>query len=154
MTSGLKNACKKKNLLYKYFLKSRSKQSEDKYKTYKNKLTTILRKYEKNYNIKLLELNKGNLKETWKLLNSIIHKKKKTMQVGNEFENKGESITGDEHIANGFNDYCVNVGPSLADNIPATDTPFSQYLSASTNVKNSLFLNPVTGDIHFFAVSS
>ena len=32
----------------------------------------------------------------------------------------------------------------LADNIPATDTQFSQYLSASTNVKNSLFLNPVT----------
>ena len=38
----------------------------------------------------------------------------------------------------------INVGPSLADNIPATDTQFSQYLSASTNVKNSLFLNPVT----------
>ena len=48
------------------------------------------------------------------------------MQVGNEFENKGESITGDEHIANGFNNYFVNVGPSLADNIPATDTQFSQ----------------------------
>ena len=144
MTSGLKNACKKKNLLYKYFLKSRSKQSEDKYKTYKNKLTTILRKCEKNYNTKLLELNKGNLKETWRLLNSIINKKKKTMQVGNEFENKGESITGDENIANGFNNYFVNVGPSLANKIPATDTHFSQYLSDSTNVKNSLFLNPVT----------
>ena len=111
---------------------------------HKNKLTTILRKCEKNYNTKLLELNKGNLKETWKLLNSIINTKKKTMQVGNEFENKGESVTGDEHIANGFNNYFVNVGPSLADNIPDTDTQFSQYLSASTNVKNSLFLNPVT----------
>ena len=98
-----------KNLLYKYFLKSRSKQSEDKYKTYKNKLTTILRKCEKNYNTKLLELNKGNLKETWRLLNSIINKKKKTMQVGNEFENKGESITGDENIANGFNNYFVKL---------------------------------------------
>ena len=66
------------------------------------------------------------------------------MQVGNEFENKGESITGDENIANGFNNYFVNVGPSLANKIPATDTHFSQYLSDSTNVKNSLFLNPVT----------
>ena len=44
------------------------------------------------------------------------------MQVGNEFENKGESIKEDQHIANGFNNYFVNVGPSLADNIPATDT--------------------------------
>ena len=47
MTNGLKNACKKKNLLYKYVLRSRSKQSEYKYKTYKNKLTSILRKCEK-----------------------------------------------------------------------------------------------------------
>ena len=67
------------------------------------------------------------------------------MQVGHEFENKGESITGDEHIAKGFTNYFVNVGPSLADNIPAADAQFSQYLSASTNVKNSLFLNPVRG---------
>ncbi len=50
-----------------------------------------------------------NLKETWKLLNSIINTKKKTMQVGNEFENKGESITGDENIANGFNNYFVKL---------------------------------------------
>ena len=100
----------------------------------------------KNYNTKLLELNKGNLKETWKLLNSIINKKKKTMLLGNEFEKNGEPITGNENIANGFNNYFVNVGPSLADNIPATDTHFLQYLSDSTNVKNSLFLNPVTED--------
>ena len=60
-----------------------SQQSEDKYKTNTNKLITILRKCEKNYDTKLLELNKGNLKETWGLLSSIINKKKKTMQVGN-----------------------------------------------------------------------
>ena len=66
------------------------------------------------------------------------------MQIGNEFKNKGESITGNENIANGFNNYFVNVGPSLAENIPATDTYFSHYLPASTKVKNSLFLNPVT----------
>ena len=38
----------------------------------------------------------------------------------------------------------IDVGPSLADNIPATDTHFSQYLSDSTNVDISLFLNQVT----------
>ena len=45
------------------FLKSRSKQSEDTYKTYKHKLTTILRKCEKNFNTKLLELNKDKLEK-------------------------------------------------------------------------------------------
>ena len=59
------------------------------------------------------------------------------MQVGNQFENKAESITGDENIANGFNNYFVNVGPSLVDDIPATDTHFSQHLSDSTDVKKN-----------------
>ena len=49
-----------------------------------------------------------------------------------------------KNIANGFNNYWVNVGPSLEDNIPATYIHFSQYLSDSTNVNNSLFLNQVT----------
>ena len=32
MTNGLKNACRKKNLLYKEFLKTRTDVSEEKYK--------------------------------------------------------------------------------------------------------------------------
>ena len=37
-----KKRMKEEKLAIQIFLKSRSKQSEDKYKTYKNKLTTIL----------------------------------------------------------------------------------------------------------------
>ena len=39
MTKGRVNACKKKNLLYKRFLTSRSSMSEIRYKTYMNKHT-------------------------------------------------------------------------------------------------------------------
>ena len=48
MTNSLKQACKKKNLLYRQFLKKRSVASEERYKRYKNKLTGILRYCEKN----------------------------------------------------------------------------------------------------------
>ena len=66
-------------------------------------------------------------------------------QFNNYFVNVGPSLADNIPATDTqFNNYVVNVGPSLADNIPATDTQFSQYLSASTNVKNSLFLNPVT----------
>ena len=47
MTNSLKQACKKKNLLYRLFLKKRSVASEERYKRYKNKLTGILRYCEK-----------------------------------------------------------------------------------------------------------
>nr|XP_049607049.1 uncharacterized protein LOC125987031 [Syngnathus scovelli] len=42
LTKGILNACKKKNLLYKDFLKIRTKEAELKYKTYKNKLIKIM----------------------------------------------------------------------------------------------------------------
>ena len=77
MTNGLKNACRKKNLLYKECLKTRTNVSEEKYKKYKNKLTAILRRCEKQYFTELLEINKGNMKETWTILNGLINKKTK-----------------------------------------------------------------------------
>ena len=43
ITKGIENACKKKNELYKDLLKNRTVEAEQKYKTYKNKLTKIIR---------------------------------------------------------------------------------------------------------------
>ena len=50
-----RNACKKKNLLYKAFLKSRAKEAEFKYKTYKNKLVRIMRSNKIKFYSNLLE---------------------------------------------------------------------------------------------------
>lgn len=46
-THGLKNACCKKNALFRTFLKSKSTEDESRYKLYENRLTTILRNCEK-----------------------------------------------------------------------------------------------------------
>ena len=62
------------NLLYRQFLKKRTEECETKYKRYKNKLTAIMRYCEKEYYTDMLVVNKGNIKETWKILNSLINK--------------------------------------------------------------------------------
>ncbi len=80
ITTGLKNACKKKNQLYLKFLRTRNDETDTRYKTYKNKLTSILRRCERDYYSNLLEVQIGNIKETWKILNGII-KKHKTHRV-------------------------------------------------------------------------
>ena len=53
----------------------RSAEAEHKYKTYKIKLTSILRITEKNYYSSMLEKQKANVKETWKILNEVINKR-------------------------------------------------------------------------------
>ena len=65
-TKCLKNACKKKNRLYRRFLSHRSLEKETRYKLYKNKLPFILRMAEKNYYSKLLQKHKNDVKGTRK----------------------------------------------------------------------------------------
>ena len=77
LTPGLANACKKKNHMYKSFIKHRTAQAENKYKQYKNKLISILRKAEKAYYCNKLDEYKSDLKGTWK----IYTKKKETKCV-------------------------------------------------------------------------
>ena len=51
-------------------------------------------------------------------------------------------MRGDKNIANGFNNFFVDIGPALANNIPKTDDVFTQYLSV--NVNDTMFIEPVT----------
>lgn len=111
------NACKKKNTLYKDFVKHRTEEKEIKYKTYKNKLTAILRKCKKDYYSRLLETNKNNIKGTWNILNSIIRRKKTSTGFPNEFIDNGKIIKNMDEVVAGFNGFFVNVGPNLADEI-------------------------------------
>ena len=144
MTTGLKNACKKKNLLYKQFLKNRTIERETKYKKYKNKLTAILRYSAKQHYSNILELNKMNMKETWKILNTVINKKEKGSQYPTQFNDDERKVTSNIDIANGFNRFFSNIGPALARNIPNGTTNFTNYLNQK--VEESIFLNPVTDE--------
>ena len=47
ITKAIKKSIARKHILYKKFLKTRSDESHSVYKTYRNKLTAILRKSEK-----------------------------------------------------------------------------------------------------------
>ena len=76
LTRGLINACHKKNKLYKSYLKTKSPRILCKYNRYKNKLTSILRIEEKKYYDNSLSESVNNVKETWRILNGIINKKR------------------------------------------------------------------------------
>lgn len=84
-TKGIIKACKKKNILYRKFLKSRTRDAENKYKEYKNKLVNIIRNSKKEYYTKLLIEHKQNIQGTWKVLNSVIHKRKYKGEYPNHF---------------------------------------------------------------------
>jgi exonuclease III len=117
-----------------------------KYRQVKNKLNNDLRLAEKQYYENGISLNNGNAKETFKFINQAINKKTKAKifpkSINVESQNGTTNLTSEKDIVNEFNDFFVNVGGKLADNItPSGNEPsFESYLN---NNVNSLFLTPV-----------
>ena len=72
LTKSLLKSINKKNKLYKQYLRHRSNEKLLKYKTYKNKLTNLLRVAKRLYFQNQIEINKTNIKQTWRILNNAI----------------------------------------------------------------------------------
>ena len=91
----------------------------------------------------MLEKQKANVKETWKILNEVTNKRKNKPTCPGYFIKNNKRISKKEDIANGFNNFFTNVGPNLTKNIPLpkNDTTIYDYLEEI--IKHTIFLSPV-----------
>jgi len=131
--------------LYKKCIKEKSIELRallnQKYKTYKNKLTAILRTAEKQYyQNKLVEV-KDNMSKTWKVLNSMMYRNSKFNKL-DEIEINGSSETDPKKMADNFNDFFVNIGPNLAKKIPKSSINANNFLKG--DYSQSFFTTPVS----------
>ena len=142
LTKGLINACRKKNSLYILFLRTKLQADEQKYKIYKNKLTKIMRNAEKSYYNEQLLKQKNNMKATWKILNEVIRGISTSSKIPDTFLEGNTEIHNKKNIADGFNNFFVNVGPNLASGIKKSVnkkvTDYLEHPNACT-----MFLEPV-----------
>lgn len=104
ISKTLQNAIKKKNTLYREFLRSRTEKAERRYKLHKNKLTKIMRISKENYYSKLVEESR-NIRETWKLINSLIRKNSGKGVFPQSILKGNNYIYNKEDIANEFNSF-------------------------------------------------
>ena len=109
------------------------------YTQYKNKLTTILRKQEKDYYKRLIDTNRANLKKMWSVIRSVINNCKPS-KLNESFTYNDTVITDKKTVSNKFNDYFVNVGKTLAEQIPKSGLSFRSYLPEAN--RESIFLTP------------
>ena len=66
------------NKLYKRYIQKPSEERLKKFKTYRNKLNNLIRKSKKEYYNKKFESVKNNLRKTWKTINCIIGRNKRS----------------------------------------------------------------------------
>ena len=139
LTAGLKESIKRKNKLYRISLKHRTSYNITLYREYRNKLNTLLKMEEKNYYQSLILANKNNLKKTWGIIKQVINKSKYS-KLSSEFSHNGSILNDKKSIANAFNDYFVNIGPTLASKIPKLGTAYRNFMPQQNNM--SFFLCP------------
>ncbi len=139
ITFGLLKSIRRKDVLYKKSLRKPSDTNIAKYKQYRNKLNSLLRTAKRNYYSELLEDEKNNMRNTWKIINSIIRKKTKTSNEKFVLDNK--DITCPIEIATQFNKYFANIGPKLASSIQHNGKDFSFYLNEN-HTASTFFFKP------------
>ena len=86
----------------------------------------------KNYYIKLLEQEKKNVKGTWKILNTIIRKFKRSSNYPDSFTHNGATVENKKTLPMGLMIFFVKVGPNLAKCIkkPEGSSDIADYLGS------------------------
>ena len=146
ITKGLIVSIKHKNKLYKNYLKTPTDENKLNYKIYRNKLNHVLRIAKKNHYTDVFNNAKNDIKTTWKNINDVLHKGNKNSNYPETFNANGSSLSDAQNIADGFNNFFVNLGPNLAESIPKSVQ--RNKTGTLVNNPNSFFLSPVSaGDI-------
>ena len=137
LTAQLRECIKKKGKLYKAYLRGQITKAD--YTSFRNRVTSVIRKSKSLYYAKLLVDNAKNMKLLLSTINTII-KRKKT-PVLTEIEVEGEALTG-EVLANHVNRYFINAAATVTVGLPQVQG----FICLAMRTENSCFFAPTHYD--------
>ena len=125
----------KKQMNHRDYLKQKATQTKSRYlfqayKTARNKTNKMIDKAKSMYFQQTIGCNNQNPKQLWKSVNLIRGKGSKKTNVSS-LRIEDETITGDENIAEAFNSFFIDVGPSLAKDLPECEKSHVDYMHYS-----------------------
>lgn len=110
----------------------------------RNNFNKEKRRCKQRYYTDLLNKSRGDAKQTWKVINAHLGKHKSKETYPQQFIFDNEELTGDGEIADGFNSFFSQIGPSTVASIPAAGIPFGSFLERTPRIPDTIFLTPVT----------
>ena len=137
----LQNHQKRNKDHYEKFLKNRTPQNEETYKTYKNLFETIEKRSKKKFYSEKLRKFKGDAKKTWSVMKELLGKcitKSSTLPTKIAVN---ETDIFDATKIDEFNKFFTNIGTDLANKIPNASKRFDSYI---TEVNTSMESQPLS----------
>ena len=123
----LKELHKIKNHYYKKYIASKTLLAKSKYNEMRNKYFRIIEKKKQNYDEQLLNNHRCSIKDTWKIINSMMGKTEKS-NCSYLFIND-KHIYDKEELANHFDKHFSTIAQNLLNKLPNPTTYYSDYLS-------------------------
>ena len=118
ITNELRHRMFHRDYLKKKAISSRDPQIWYQYRQTKNYINNEIKKTKQAYYKNNLDLKKGNLKKTWKIVNELSSKNVcKTNRIA-QLKIAGQEISTPGEIAETFNSYFSNIGEKLTSDIP------------------------------------
>ena len=138
INKALKNEIIETERLFIYKKKYPTQENIDIYIKFRNKNISNQRKTERNY---YKELNENDIRKSWKVIEDVIGKHEHRLYNDHEDFYINSKLTIDKkQIANSINNYFVNIGKSLAQQITSTINPLS-YIN--TNI-HSIYIPDIS----------
>ena len=145
-----------KNKLLKKFISKKDPQIkaefDEKYKTYRNLFSTLMKENKQIYYTKYFESNWNNIKNTWKSIKTITSIKNIRTKIPHSIEFNNRTITDPTAMSNVFNNYFTSIAGKMKSNIKFSPKHYLDYLS-NTNI-NTIFLTPTDKSEISFIISS
>ena len=138
MNPGLSELVKCKSQYYKLYLQGFITKIQN--NTYRNKVNSIIRKAKNTYYQYLFERNKSDIKSTWKIIRNLTSRNTIKSHISELIWNN-HVCTGDEEIAEAFNDYFSSVALDLDSRLGNSNTDPLLYVNSNVN---SMYLTPLS----------
>ena len=112
------------------------------YKTIRNDVTNLKRQSKTNYYKEFFQINRNKSSMLWKGIRSLVNINNSSKKDIKLINNKGKNITDPKVIADLFNEYFINIGPSIDNMIKKPKHQYNEYM-AKVLVNQTFFLSPV-----------
>ena len=143
MTTGLLKSCQVRDKMLKNITKNKIKPDSPaylRYKRYRNMLTDLTRKQKKKHYDILFVKHKNDIKKTLDLVNGIINRSNdKHSLTSTRFKIKEKWVDNDQDIANAFNCFFAEVGPTTNQKVPNASFGAKDYLSRVNQITTEKF---------------
>ena len=148
VTKEILSTIKRRDKLHKQLIKSKSITERNKlelqYNDYRSSVQKLVKSAKRAYERNKFEKCRNESKLIWQNINSLLGRQNNKKNIVSIISEEGMTLTDLNDIANSFNQYYVNVGPTLAKNIG--DSSIQNFPLPTMNSHKSFFLFPTDNE--------